>query len=300
LIGLAALDCLIGIAGPGALGMSPCLSVQPGRDRRASTESQGMARILTVAAAKGGVGKTTTVANLAAAVGEAGGRALAIDLDGSAFSLTRSFGQIPSRARAGTFELMTGTTTVADAVVADVVPGVDLLVARRELAALELQLVAELGRELILRGALAGQVEGYDVVIIDTAPGLTLLTVNAVYAAEGVIIPLSLEDAGSVQGALEMAAAVDRARDRGATARIKAVVRVKVDTRRVAAQAIDATLSEHGLPVAREAVPLLAAFQTATACGVPLLVSHPDNRGSCSYWRVAQELGLTSRVRAAA
>jgi len=258
-----------------------------------------MTRVITIAAAKGGVGKTTTTANLAAAIGEAGGRALAIDLDGSAFSLTRSLGRIPSHVPAGTFELMTGMATLADAVVADVAPGVDLLAARRELAALELQLVAELSRELILRNALAGAPDTYDTVLIDTAPGLTLLTVNAIYAADGVIVPLSLEDAGSVQGALEMAAAVDRARDRGAIAHIDAVVRVKVDPRRIAAQAIDAALSEHGLPVARESVPLLAAFQTASARGMPLLVSHPDGRGSCAYRRVAQELGLASRATVA-
>jgi chromosome partitioning protein len=255
-----------------------------------------MTRVLAVAAAKGGVGKTTTASNLAAAVGEVGGRALAIDLDGSAFSLTRAFGQTPSRVPAGVFEVMTGAAVPADAVVVDVAPGVDLLVARRELAALELQLVAELGRELILRDALAGQLDAYDAVIIDTAPGITLLTVNALYAADGAIVPVSLEDAGSVQGALELGAAVGRARGRGATANVRAVVRVKADPRRIAAQSIEAALDEHGLPVAQEVVPLLAAFQTATARGVPLVVSHPDSRGACAYRRVAEELGLAPRV----
>ncbi len=249
---------------------------------------------------KGGVGKTTTVANLASAIGESGGHVLAVDLDGSAFALTRAFGVVPSQAPATTFEVLAGHTRLEDAVIAGVARGVDLLAARRELASLELQLVSEMGRETVLSRALSGHLTGYDAVLLDCPPMLSLLTVNALFAASRVLVPVSLTDPGAVQGLIELRGAIERARNAGASCEIFSIAKVKVDERRLASRAIDAALAELGLPVAETTVPLTAAFDTAVARGRPLVIAEPDNRGSWAYRRLADELRLTSGLRAVA
>jgi len=249
---------------------------------------------------KGGVGKTTTVANLASAIGESGAHVLAVDLDGSAFALTRAFGIAPSQATGTTFEVMAGQAQLEEAVISGVARGVDLLPARRELASLELQLVSEMGRETVLARALSGHLAGYDTVLLDCPPMLSLLTVNALFAAALVLAPVALTDPGAVQGLIELRGAIERARSAGATCQIVSVARVKVDERRLASRAIDGALSELGLPIAQTTVPLTAAFDTAIARGRPLVVGEPDNRGSWAYRRLADELRLTAGLRAAA
>jgi chromosome partitioning protein len=258
--------------------------------------------ITAIAISKGGCGKTATAANLAAGVGEMGGRVLAIDLDGSTFALTRAFGHSPATAPATVFEVMTGTVELPDAIISDAAPGVDLLAARRELASLELQLVSEMSRERVLSRALAAHAGAYDAVFIDCAPTLSLLTVNALFAADQVLVPVSLQDAGSVQGAAELAHAVERARTAGAHAHVRACVRVKADPRRIAARAIDNALAGLGLPVAATEIPLSAAFDTAGAQGRPLILSEPGSRGAWAYRRLADELNLipTTESRIAA
>jgi len=256
--------------------------------------------IAAIANLKGGTAKTTTVANLAVAVGEAGGRVLAIDLDGSTHALTRAFGYAPSATPATVLEVMSGEVELADAIATDAARGVDLLAARRELAALELSLVAELGRERVLSRALSDRLTPYDAVLMDCPPSLSLLTVNALFAADDVLIPVSLQDAGALQGAAELAGAIKRAQAAGATASIRACVRVKADERRIASRAIDQALAELGLPIARSGVPLTAAFDTAVARGRPLMLSQPDSRGAWAYRHLASELELVPRLAAAA
>ena len=260
----------------------------------------GIMTAIAVSNLKGGVGKTTTVANLASAIGESGGHVLAVDLDGSAFALTRAFGVVPSQAPATTFEVLAGQRRLEDAVIAGVARGVDLLAARRELASLELQLVSEMGRETVLSRALSGHLTGYDAVLLDCPPMLSLLTVNALFAASRVLVPVSLTDPGAVQGLIELRGAIERARNAGASCEIFSIAKVKVDERRLASRAIDAALAELGLPVAETTVPLTAAFDTAVARGRPLVIAEPDNRGSWAYRRLADELRLTSGLRAVA
>ncbi|HUL45473.1 MAG TPA: AAA family ATPase [Steroidobacteraceae bacterium] len=255
--------------------------------------------ILAVTNLKGGVGKTTTATNLGCAIGETGARVLVVDLDGSAFALTRAFGLAPSQAPASTFEVMTGQTPLAHAVRELVAPGVDLLAARRELASLELQLVSEMGRETVLAQALAGRLDAYDVVLLDCPPTLSLLTVNAIFAAQQLLVPVSLADAGAVQGAAELRGAAQRARSAGASVEILAAVRCKVDERRLASRAIDSALGELGMPVAQTTIPNAAAFDTSIALGAPLLLSQPDHRGAWAHRRLANELGLTRTTLAA-
>jgi chromosome partitioning protein len=248
-----------------------------------------------VIAQKGGVAKTTTVVNLAAAWGAADRRVLAVDADPQ-FDLTRAFGRAPSQAPATLLEVMMGETPLKDAVIGDVAPSVDLLAGHRDLKRLELTLVSEVKREEYLSKALRSA-DGYDEVIIDCPPNLGLLTVNALFAAPEVIVPVSMRDSAALQSAGEVRRTVATLAERGVEVHISAVVRTMVDPRRLAYRAIDETLPTLGLPVARTEIPMLAAFDNSVVIGTPLVVSDPDSVGAVAYRRLADELTTISRAR---
>ncbi len=245
-----------------------------------------MSSVLAIGSQKGGIGKTTSAGNLAVAWAAQGARVLAVDLDPQ-FALTRRFGWRPGELPGTTFEVLSGQDT-RSAILPGAVPGVDLLGARRELARLELALAGEHHREQFLADALS-DVADYDVIVIDCPPNLGLLTVNAFVAAQGVVVPVDMTDEGALQGAAEVRAIVDRLAQHSELA-IRALVRTKVDRRRVVYRQMNETLWTLGLPVADTEVPLAAAFQNAAAEWQQLLTRQPDGPGAGAYRRLAWEL----------
>jgi chromosome partitioning protein len=247
-----------------------------------------MPRTLAVVAQKGGVAKTTTVANLAAAYGVLRRRVLVIDLDPQ-FDLTRAFGQAPSQAPATVLQVLAGEESLDSATV-QVADGVDLVPSHRDLRRLELTLVSEVQREQFLRSALQGATEAYDFVFVDCPPNLGLLTVNALFAAPEVIVPVSMRDSAALQSAGEVRATVRTLTERGVDVSIRALLRTMVDRRRLAYRSITATLSELGLPIARTEIPMLAAFDNSVVVGRPLVLLEPNGEGASAYRQLALEL----------
>jgi chromosome partitioning protein len=256
-----------------------------------------MPRTLAVSSQKGGIGKTTTVTNLALAWGALGLRVLAADLDPQ-FALTRRFGRSPAEVPATVFELLAGDGELGAAAVA-VAPSVDLLAGRRELAKLELSLASEHHREQFLADMLAAEAGDYDVVLIDCPPNLGLLTVNAIVASSEVLVPVNMTDEGALQGAAEVRAIVDQLARRSEV-RARALVRQMVDRRRVVYQQMNAGLRELGLPIAATEIPLRADFQNAAAERVALFDWRSDSIGAHAYRLLAAELedGMGSAVTA--
>ncbi len=257
-----------------------------------------LTRVIAISSQKGGIGKTTTAANLAVAWGAMGRHVLAIDLDPQ-FALTRRFGVAPTSAPATAFELLAGGGRLPAGVVRGVSPCVDLLAGRRELSKLELSLAAEHHRERFLSDLLAEGVDEWQDVIIDCPPSLGLLTVNAIVAASEIVVPVDMTDEGALQGAAEVRAIVGRlARHSNVT--IRALVRTMVDPRRIVYQRMNASLPDLGLPIADAEIPLTAAFQNAAAERLPLLAWRQDSRGALAYRRLAVELLTPESVEAGA
>lgn len=151
-----------------------------------------MGKIIGIANQKGGVGKTTTSVNLAASLGVLDKKVLLIDADPQA-NATSGLGVDVEAIDIGTYQLLEHNVSAADAIVKSSAPNVDLIPAHIDLVAIEIELVDKDDREYMLRKALAPIKEQYDYILIDCAPSLGLLTLNALTAADSVIIPIQCE-----------------------------------------------------------------------------------------------------------
>ena len=162
---------------------------------------------------KGGVGKTTTTINLGASLVEYGRKVLLVDFDPQG-SLSVGLGLNPHEMDLTVYNLlMQQDVDIHDVVVPTVVPGMDLLPSNIDLAAAEVQLVHEVGREQTLQRALAPAMDEYDVILIDCQPSLGLLTVNALTASQGVIVPLECEYF-ALRGVALLKTTIDKVRER--------------------------------------------------------------------------------------
>ena len=162
-------------------------------DDQAGAESpRGVApRIIAIANQKGGVGKTTTAINLATALAATGKRVLIVDIDPQGNAST-GLGVARNERAINTYHLLTGEATVADAARPTAIPGLSIIPANADLAGAEVELVDAESREFRLKEALA-DLTGFDYVLIDCPPGLTLLMLNALVAAQAVLVPLQCE-----------------------------------------------------------------------------------------------------------
>ncbi len=151
-----------------------------------------MPRILAVANRKGGVGKTTTTINVATAMAAAGKKVLVIDLDPQGNAST-SMGIDKKGSMPSTYDVLLGTARLTDSIVWTEIPGFSIIPSSPDLAAAEIELVDVDKREFALKRALEKEAVNYDYILIDCPPSLSLITINALVAADAVIIPLQCE-----------------------------------------------------------------------------------------------------------
>ncbi|HEX2678322.1 MAG TPA: AAA family ATPase [Polyangiales bacterium] len=248
------------------------------------------ARVLAVVNQKGGVGKTTTSVNLAAALANAGSRVLLVDLDPQG-NATMGSGVDKRTLSRTVYHVLLGLSGLAAVRVRAERGGYDLLPANRELAGAEIELVELSGREARLREALAGVSSEYDFVLIDCPPSLSLLTVNGLTAAQRVLIPMQCEYY-ALEGLSDLVATIKRVRTHlNPTLEIAGLLRTMYDPRNTLSQQVSQQLEAHfGDKVYRTLVPRNVRLAEAPSYGVPAVVWDTASKGAQAYLALAREI----------
>ena len=254
-------------------------------------ERHGPAHIVALCNQKGGVGKTTTTINLGAALAELGRQVLLVDFDPQG-ALSVGLGIAPHQLDRTVYNLlMERGVGVEDILLKTGVPGLDLLPSNIDLSAAEVQLVGEVAREQTLTRALAPVVDRYDYILIDCQPSLGLLTINALTAADGVIIPLECEFF-SLRGVAMLIDTVEKVQERlNPDLKIDGILATMYDGRTLHGREVFARVVEaFGDSVFDSVISRTVRFPETTVAGEPITTWAPTSNGANSYRTLALEV----------
>ena len=244
-------------------------------------------RVIALANQKGGVGKTTTAINLAACLAEAGERALVIDLDPQA-NATSGLGMRANGT--SSYDLLDGAS-ISELAKHTSFPNLDLVPSKPDLAGAVVELAAREDGERYLAQALASGTSQYDFVFVDCPPALGPLTVNALAAADRVLVPVQAEYY-ALEGLTQLMRSIELIRRRlNPGLGIGGVLMTMVDARTRLAQDVEAEVRRHfGALVFRTSVPRSIRLAEAPSHGLPAIAYDRRSAGADAYWKVAMEL----------
>ncbi len=257
----------------------------------APLSGHGPARVIAMCNQKGGVGKTTTTINLGAALAEYGRRVLIVDFDPQG-AASAGLGVNALEMDDTVYSLITSRRPdIQRAIVATRVPGLDIVPANIDLSAAELQLVSEVGRESVLARVLRPALDDYDVVLIDCQPSLGLLTVNALTAAHGVIVPVEAEFF-ALRGVALLVETIETVRDRiNPQLTVDGIVATMVDPRTLHAREVLERLDEaFGDLVFTTRINRTVKFPDASVATEPITTYAPTHPGAQAYRQLAREV----------
>jgi chromosome partitioning protein len=252
--------------------------------------SHGPARIISLCNQKGGVGKTTTTINLGAALAAYGRRVLAIDFDPQG-ALSAGLG-VPTHDVTTIYDLLlSGSVNPTDAIQKTSVENLDIIPANIDLSAAEVHLVNEVAREQILARVLRKVSGDYDVILIDCQPSLGILTVNALTASHGVLIPLECEFF-ALRGVALLIETIDKVRDRlNPAIELDGILATMYDSRTLhSREVLERVVDAFGDSVLETVIGRTVKFPDASVAGVPITEFAPEHAAAKAYKQAAREL----------
>jgi chromosome partitioning protein len=256
-----------------------------------SSFSGGIRKALTLSIVnqKGGVGKTTTAVNLGACLAEAGARVLLVDLDPQGNAST-GVGVDRGSVKVGTYEVLGGLAPEEGIIPAEI-DGLHVLPSTIDLAGAEIELVSAFARESKLRQVLRPALASYDFVLVDSPPSLGLLTINALTAADKVLVPIQCEYY-ALEGVGQLARTLDLVRD-GLNPRLQlgGVVLTMFDARTKLSEQVVAEVRRHfGAAVFRSVIPRSVRLSESPGYGKPIILYDPVSRAATAYRDLAAEV----------
>jgi chromosome partitioning protein len=249
-----------------------------------------MGRVIAIASQKGGVGKTTTTINLGACLAQDGQRVLIVDVDpqGNASS---GLGINGNDQALGVYEALIGTADIAQAIVPTPMAGMSILTSGQRLSGAEVELVGMMARETRLRGIIAPLRDEYDFILVDCPPSLGLLTVNALTAADSVLIPLQCEYL-ALEGLTQLISAIRLVQDHlNPSLRIEGVLLTMFDVRlNLSQQVVDEARKFFSDRVYKTIIPRSVRLSEAPSFGKPIVQYDPHSTGAERYRELAREV----------
>jgi chromosome partitioning protein len=251
---------------------------------------QHTCRILAIVNQKGGVGKTTTAINLATAMAAVGKRVLIVDADPQGNAST-GLGITRAERGAGCYGLMFDGLSVADVAKPTIIPDLSIITSSADLAGAEIQLVNLERRESRMREAFARSAADYDLILIDCPPSLNLITLNALVAAHGVLVPLQVEFY-ALEGMASLIQTVDAIRARfNPQLEVEGVILTMYDKRNSLSTAVENDVRGYfGERVFKTVIPRNVRVSEAPSHGKPVLLYDLKCSGSQAYMQLASEL----------
>ncbi len=260
------------------------------KDKQPVTHVIGQTKIIAIINQKGGVGKSTTAINLAAALGELGKQVLLVDLDPQGNS-SSGLGIEKNRVDNCIYDVLLNDVPITDVIIPDVYPGFDLVPATINLAGAEVELVSEMARENRLKDAVGSLRGRYDYVFVDCPPSLGLLTINALVAADKLLIPIQCEFY-ALEGVTKLLDSMKRVKTRlNPTLDIFGVLMTMYDGRTtLSRQVVEEVRGYFGNMVFKTQIPRTVKLSEAPSFGQPINQYDPTGKGALSYMELAKEV----------